>query len=108
VFSGGVYDDIIEAAGGENAFPSDKPDPELTSNLNAESLASADVDVLVIGLSDPAEKDRAKQLADQLFTQYPQWEAAKRKTYAVISDGAFIGPANAYAVEKIAHVAHPQ
>ncbi|MER6010649.1 ABC transporter substrate-binding protein [Streptomyces bluensis] len=108
VFSGGVYDDIIEKAGGENAFSSDKPNPELTSNLNAEALASADVDVLVIGLSDPSEKSKVKQLADQLFKKYPQWDASKSRTYTAISDGAFIGPANAYAVEKIADAAHPQ
>ncbi|MEU9891001.1 ABC transporter substrate-binding protein [Sphaerisporangium sp. NPDC051011] len=108
VFSGGVYDDIIKAAGGENAFPSDKPNPELTSNLSAEALASAHVDVLVIGLSDPSEKDKVEQLADQLFKKYPQWEASKTKTYTTISDGAFIGPTNAYAVEKIADEAHPQ
>ncbi|WP_215449652.1 ABC transporter substrate-binding protein [Streptomyces sp. ATCC 21386] len=108
VFSGGVYDDIIEKAGGENAFPSDKPDPELTSNLNAEALASADVDVLVIGLSDPSEKAKVKQMADQLFKKYPQWKASKTKTYTTVSDGAFIGPSNVYAVEKIADAAHPQ
>ncbi|MEU2990435.1 ABC transporter substrate-binding protein [Streptomyces griseoincarnatus] len=108
VFSGGVYDDIIEAAGGENAFPSDKPNPELTSNLSAEALASAEVDVLVIGLSDPSEKSKAKQFADQLFKKYPQWAASKTKTYTSVSDGAFIGPTNAYAVEKIADAAHPQ
>ncbi|MFE7976086.1 hypothetical protein [Streptomyces shenzhenensis] len=103
-----VYDDIIQAAGGENAFPSDKPNPELTSNLSAEALGSADVDVLVIGLSDPSEKGKVKQLANQLFKQYPQWEASKTKTYTSVSDGAFIGPTNAYAVEKIADAAHPQ
>ncbi|GAA1302035.1 ABC transporter substrate-binding protein [Saccharothrix xinjiangensis] len=108
VFSGGIYDDVIEAAGGENAFPSDEPNPELTSNLNAEALASADVDVLVIGLSDPSEADEADQLADRLFRQYPQWEASKTRIYATVADGAFLGPANAYAVEKIADAAHPR
>ncbi|MFI1708541.1 ABC transporter substrate-binding protein [Streptomyces griseoruber] len=108
VFSGGVHDDIIEAAGGENAFPSDQPNPELTSNLSAEALASADVDVLVIGLSDPSEKGEVQQLADQLFQQYPQWEASQTKTYTSISDGAFVGPTNAYAVEAIADAAHPR
>jgi iron complex transport system substrate-binding protein len=108
VFSGGIYDDIIEAAGGENAFPSDKPNPDLTSTLNAEALASAAVDVVVIGLSDPSEVDRADQLARQLFEKYPQWNASKTRTYTAISDGAFLGPANAYAVEKIADAAHPR
>jgi iron complex transport system substrate-binding protein len=108
VFSGGIYDDIIRTAGGENAFPSGKPNPELTSNLNAEALASAEVDVLVIGLSDPSERTRVAQLADQLFQQYPQWQASKTRTYTTVSDGAFLGPANAYAVEKIADAAHPR
>jgi iron complex transport system substrate-binding protein len=108
VFSGGVYDDVIEAAGGENAFPSDKPNPELTSGLNAEALASAEVDVLVLGLSDPSEKDRVAQLADQLFRAYPQWAASRSRTYTAVSDGVFLGPANAYAVEKIADATHPK
>ena len=109
VFSGGVYDDIIRAAGGENAFPSSKPNPELTSNLSPEALASAHVDVLVIGLFELSEAGgRAKQYAEQLFTRYPQWQASKTKTFVVVSDSAFIGPTNAYAVEKIADAAHPQ
>ncbi|WP_229904723.1 ABC transporter substrate-binding protein [Lentzea cavernae] len=108
VFSGGIYDDIIDAAGGVNAFPSDKPNHELTSNLNAEALVTAEVDVVVIGLSDPSEVDEVDQLAGRLFQQYPQWKASKSRTYAVISDGAFLGPANAHAVEKIADAAHPR
>ncbi|MET7320237.1 ABC transporter substrate-binding protein [Streptomyces sp. NPDC005549] len=108
IFSGGVYDDIIEKAGGENSFPSDTPDPNLTSTLSAEALASAEVDVLVIGLSEPSEKSKVDQLANQLFKKYPQWKASRTKSYTSISDGAFIGPANVYAVEKIADAAHPQ
>ncbi|MFK0121109.1 ABC transporter substrate-binding protein [Streptomyces sp. NPDC090994] len=108
VFSGGVYDDIIEKAGGENSFPSDTPDPDLTSTLSAETLASAEVDVLVIGLTYPSEEAKAEQLADQLFKKYPQWKASQTRTYTYLSDGAFIGPANVYAVEKIADAAHPQ
>ena len=109
VFSGGVYDDIIRAAGGVNSFPSGKPNPELTSNLSPEALAAGQVDVLVIGLTDQSEAgERAKQYAEQLFAKYPQWQASKSKTYVTISDSAFIGPMNAYAVEKIADAAHPR
>lgn len=108
VFSGGVYDDVIDAAGGVNAFPSDKPNPDLTSTLNAEALAAADVDVLVIGLTDPSEKGKEGQFAEQLFRQYPQWEASRTKTYTSIADAAFLGPANVFAVEKIADAAHPR
>ena len=46
--------------------------------------------------------------AGRLFTQYPLWKAWRTKTYTSISDGAFIGPTNAYAVEAIADAAHPQ
>lgn len=108
VFSGGVYDDIIAKAGGENSFPSDKPNPDLTSTLNAEAMAAADVDVLVVGISGPEEKGKEQQLAEQLFQQYPQWAAAKTKTWTSIADAAFLGPANVFAIEKIADAAHPQ
>lgn len=108
VFSGGVYDDIIEKAGGENSFPSDGPDPDLTSTLSPEALASAEVDVLVVGLTDPSEEPEVKRLADQLFAKYPQWSASRTKTYTSLADGAFIGPANVRAVEKIADATHPR
>ena len=54
------------------------------SNINAEQLAKADVDVLVIGLFQPNEN--ADAYAQALFKQYPQWNAAKTNTYTSVAD----------------------
>lgn len=103
VFSGNIYDSVVRAAGGEPAFPNGGWD--LTSNLSAEQLAAAPVDVLVIGAYRPGEDLDAE--AAKLFAAYPQWNASKSKSYVKVSDGIYLGPANADAIEKIARVAHP-
>lgn len=103
VFSGTIYDSVARAAGGEPSFPDGGWD--LTGNLSAEQLAAAQVDVLVVGAYRPGEDLDAE--AAKLFAAYPQWNASKNKTYVKVSDGIYLGPANADAIEKIAHVAHP-
>lgn len=103
VFSGTIYDSVVRAAGGEPSFPDGGWD--LTGNLSAEQLAAAPVDVLVVGAYRPGEDLDAE--AAKLFAAYPQWNASKNKTYVKVSDGIYLGPANADAIEKIAHVAHP-
>lgn len=102
VFGGGIYDDIIERAGGKNAFAG-KNTTEL-AEINAEALASANVDVLVIGLFQPNEDDTL--LAADLFRKFPGWQASKTRTYTSVSDGFYLGPLNTDAVRKIADVAH--
>ncbi|MEV4116687.1 ABC transporter substrate-binding protein [Nonomuraea sp. NPDC049695] len=103
VMTGGIYDDVIKAAGGVNAFAGQTAD--LTRTLNKEQLATAQVDVLVVGLFTPGENGDKK--AAELFAAYPQWAASKSRTYAVVSDGVYLGPLNAWAVEKISKVVHP-
>lgn len=103
VMTGGIYDDVIRAAGGTNAFSGRGEDT--TRTLNKEQLATAQVDVLVVGLFTPDENGDA--LAARLFAAYPQWNAAKTKTYAVVSDSVYLGPLNALGVEKISEVLHP-
>ncbi|WP_433436186.1 ABC transporter substrate-binding protein [Nonomuraea sp. CA-141351] len=103
VMTGGIYDDVIKAAGGVNAFAGQTADA--TRTLNKEQLATAQVDVLVVGLFTPEEK--GDEEAAKLFAAYPQWAAAKSKTYTVVSDGVYLGPLNASAVEKISKVVHP-
>ncbi|WP_378624976.1 ABC transporter substrate-binding protein [Nonomuraea guangzhouensis] len=103
VMTGGIYDDVIKAAGGVNAFAGQTADA--TRTLNKEQLATAEVDVLVVGLFTPQEKGDAE--AAKLFAAYPNWAAAKSKTYTVVSDGVYLGPLNAGAVEKISKVVHP-
>ncbi|MBT0567847.1 ABC transporter substrate-binding protein [Williamsia sp. CHRR-6] len=103
VFSGGVYDDILNAAGARNSFPNAGDD--LTSTLNAEKLAAANVDVLAIGLFTPDED--GPSLAQALFDKYPQWSASKNKKYVIVSDSVYFGPLNNIAVRKIAQAVHP-
>lgn len=103
VMSGGIYDSVVQAAGGEPSLANGGP--ELTASLSAERLAAADVDVLVLGTWQSGEDLDAE--ARKLFAAYPQWSASKTKTYATVSDGVYLGPANAAAIEKIAGVAHP-
>lgn len=102
VFGGGIYDDIVSRAGGVNAFAG-RTSAEL-AEINAEALAAAKVDVLVIGLFQ--QNENAEQLAAGLFAKFPQWEASKTRTYTSVSDSFYLGPLNAVAVEKIADAAH--
>ncbi|WP_028477833.1 ABC transporter substrate-binding protein [Nocardia sp. CNY236] len=103
IFSGNIYDSVVRAAGGEPTFPDGGW--ELTGNLSAEQLANAEVDVLIIGALS-ADEDLDAEAA-KLFAAYPHWNASKNNTYAKVSDGIYLGPANADAIEKIARVAHP-
>jgi iron complex transport system substrate-binding protein len=102
VFGGGIYDDIIERAGARNAFAG-RTTAEL-AEINAEALAAADVDVLVIGLFQANED--AELLAEDLFKKFPGWQASKTKTFTSVSDGFYLGPLNTDAVRKIADAAH--
>ncbi|MCM6772501.1 ABC transporter substrate-binding protein [Nocardia sp. CDC159] len=105
VFGGGIYDDIIAKAGGRNAFAG-KTSDEL-AQINAEALASAPVDLVVIGRYRPDED--ADRMASELFARFPAWPAARTHRYLTLSDSPYLGPLNATAVEKIADaLAHPQ
>jgi iron complex transport system substrate-binding protein len=103
VMSGGIYDDVVRASGGQNTF--EGKGPAFTSSVSSEQLAAAQVDCVVIGRytpgGDPAEE------AAKLFAAYPQWQASKTKTWVAASDGLYLGPENAAAVEKIAKTIHP-
>lgn len=96
-FTGPFYDSIITAAGGVATFVGE--DSNFAAQLNAEALAAADVDVLVIGLFLPDEQ--ADVYAQELFKQYPEWNASKTKTYTSVADSFYLGPLNAIAIEKI-------
>ncbi|HEX6344963.1 ABC transporter substrate-binding protein [Umezawaea sp.] len=102
VFGGGVYDDVIAKAGGTNPFGG-KTFAEL-AEVNIEALASAQVDVLVIGLFRGTEN--AEALAADLFARFPQWEASRTRTFTSVSDSIYLGPLNAVAVTRIADAAH--
>lgn len=103
VMAGGIYDDIVSAAGGTNVFPGATND-EMT-NLSKEQLAAANVDLLALGTFTPDEN--AEQEAMAIFEAYPQWEASKNKAWIAVSDSVYFGPLNSIAVEKIARAIHP-
>ncbi len=45
--------------------------------------------------------------AADLMKKFPQWKASKTKTFTTTADGIYLGPLNAWSVEKIAKAAHP-
>lgn len=103
VMAGGIYDDVLAAAGAVNSFPGGSD--ELTSTLNMEKLAAAQVDLLVVGAFMPEEKPADE--AQKLFAAYPQWAASKNKAFITVSDSVYFGPLNSIAVTKIAKAVHP-
>jgi iron complex transport system substrate-binding protein len=103
VLAGGTYDRVLAAAGGVSSFP--PASRTFTRTIGAEQLAAADVDLLVIGAISPREDLPA--IAERLFAAYPQWAASRRRAWVGVSDGMFLGPTNAWAIEKIAKAAHP-
>ncbi|PPG28601.1 ABC transporter iron(III)/siderophore-binding protein [Pseudoclavibacter sp. RFBG4] len=103
VFLGGIFDDVLTRAGVGGAL--DGGGLDFTSSIDAEQLAAADVDILVVGGFMRDEDLDAEAAA--LFAEYPQWDAAKNNKYVTVSDGVYVGPTNAAAVTKIAQAAHP-
>jgi iron complex transport system substrate-binding protein len=99
VFAGPLVDSIIEAAGGVNAFDG-VPSFNDGAMINAEALAAADVDVLMVGLFFAGEN--AADYAAAIFAQYPQWDAAKNNAFVAVSDSFYLGPYNAVGIQKIA------
>ncbi len=103
VFTGGIFDAVLAAAGAVPGFPD--ADAEFVRTVNAEQLAAAEVDLLVVGACTPGEV--TEQDAQRLFDAFPQWAASRDRRFVGVSDGAYLGPANAYAIEEIARAAHP-
>ncbi|MFD7933453.1 ABC transporter substrate-binding protein [Streptomyces sp. NPDC059755] len=102
VVAKGIYNDILAKAGGSNAFES--ASETSFADLSQEKVAATDVDALVvIGYNDP---DPAAY-AEKLLKEFPQWPAAKNKTYVALSDSMYLGPSNDLAVAKIAEMLHP-
>ncbi|MFJ9817779.1 ABC transporter substrate-binding protein [Streptomyces sp. NPDC101151] len=102
VVARGIYNDILTNAGGSNAFAS--ASKTSFADLSKEKVAATDVDALVvIGYNDPDPAAYAKKL----LKEFPQWPAAKKNKYVVLSDSMYLGPSNDLAVEKIAKMLHP-
>lgn len=103
VFTGGIFNTLLAAAGAVPAFPD--ADTEFVRTVNAEQLAAVEVDLLVVGAYTPGEV--TEQDAQRLFDAFPLWTASRDRRFVRVSDGVYLGPANVYAIEKIARAAHP-
>ncbi|MDX3386997.1 ABC transporter substrate-binding protein [Streptomyces niveiscabiei] len=102
VVSRGIFNDILAKAGAANAFA----DAATTTfaDLSKEKAAATSVDALVvIAYNDP----NPAAYAEKLLKEFPQWPAARSKTYVTLSDSMYLGPSNDLAVEKIARTLHP-
>ncbi|MGW3204266.1 ABC transporter substrate-binding protein [Streptomyces sp. NPDC001135] len=103
VVAHGIYNDILTKAGGSNAFES--ASKTSFADLSKEKVAATDVDALVvIGYNDPHPAAYAKKL----LKEFPQWPAARKNKYVVLSDSMYLGPSNDLAVRKIAQMLHPE
>ncbi|MFF2007522.1 ABC transporter substrate-binding protein [Streptomyces sp. NPDC058195] len=99
----GIYNDILAKAGGSNAFAS--ASKTSFADLSKEEVAATEVDALVVvSYNDPDPTGYAKKL----LKEFPQWPAAGKNTFVVLSDSMYLGPSNDLAVEKIARMLHPE
>ncbi|WP_416966909.1 ABC transporter substrate-binding protein [Streptomyces sp. 4F14] len=102
VVAQGIYNDILAKAGGANAF--ENASTTSFADLSKEKVAATSIDALVvIGYNDP----NPAAYAQKLLKEFPQWPAAKNKTYVTLSDSMYLGPSNDLAVQKIATMLHP-
>jgi iron complex transport system substrate-binding protein len=97
-----IWNDIMAKAGVTNIFAG--ASDQMFANPSREQVAKADVELLVV--VNYMSKDPAAD-AKKLFDEFPQWDASKTRSYVVLSDSIYLGPSNDIAVDKIAHVAHP-
>lgn len=99
VFVGPFTDSVLEAAGGVNAFDGFESF-SMATTITAEQLAAADVDVLAVGVFLPGED--AELYAQDIFAQFPQWEAAKNNAWISIAESFYLGPYNSVGIQKLA------
>jgi iron complex transport system substrate-binding protein len=97
-----IWNDIMAKAGVDNIFAG--ASDQMFANPSGEQVAKADVELLVV--VNYMSKDPAAD-AKKLFDEFPQWDASRNKSFVVLSDSIYLGPSNDVAVDKIAHVAHP-
>ena len=55
--------------------------------------------MLLVGVFLPEED--ADLYAQDIFAQYPQWDAAKNNAYASIAESFYLGPYNAVGIQKL-------
>ncbi|PPG28603.1 hypothetical protein C5E10_13520 [Pseudoclavibacter sp. RFBG4] len=65
VLAGGIYDDLITTAGGENVFPSD------ATFVSKEEFAAADADVILVGTFPGQDFATQKAFLEENFPDHP-------------------------------------
>ena len=98
-----IWNDIMARAGVTNVFAG--ASDQMFADPSREQVAKADVEVLIV--VDYLSKDPAADAA-RLFDEFPQWDAARDRSFVVLSDSIYLGPSNDLAIDRIAHVAHPE
>ncbi|MEU1786551.1 ABC transporter substrate-binding protein [Streptomyces sparsogenes] len=102
IAANGIWNDILRRAGGSNAFSS--ATPNTFADLSKEKVAAEAVDALVVISYQDRDPDG---YARKLLKEFPQWPAARKHRYLVLSDSMYLGPSNDIAVERIARMLHP-
>lgn len=103
IAAGGIWNDVIDKAGGVNPFNRDDGTTFVT--ISKEQLAVTPIDGLVVINYRSPDIDA---VAKRILTQFPQWTATQTNNYAVLSDSIYLGPNNDLAVQRIAKLAHPE
>ncbi|MEU7139919.1 ABC transporter substrate-binding protein [Nocardia sp. NPDC046473] len=103
IAAGGIWDDVIDKAGGVNPFNRDDGTTFVT--ISKEQLAVTPIDGLIVVNYRSPDIDAA---AKRILEQFPQWSATKTNNYAVLSDSIYLGPSNDIAVQRIAKLVHPE
>lgn len=103
IAAGGIWNDVIDKAGGVNPFNRDDGTTFVT--ISKEQLAVTPVDGLVVVNYRSPDIDA---VAERILAQFPQWNATKTDNYAVLSDSIYLGPSNDVAVARLAKLVHPE
>ncbi|WP_069163474.1 ABC transporter substrate-binding protein [Nocardia altamirensis] len=103
IAAGGIWNDVIDKAGGVNPFKRDDGTTFVT--ISKEQLAVTPIDgLIVVNYRNPDIDGAAKRI----LAQFPQWPAAQTNNYAVLADSIYLGPSNDVAVQRIAKLVHPE
>ena len=97
VFGGGIFDDIVNRAGGVNAFGG-LTDQQLGA-LNVEAARRCERGRA--GDRPVSAGRRRQEVRGKAVRAVPAVAASKTKTYTSVSDSFYLGPLNAVAVKRI-------
>lgn len=99
VLAGGIYDDAITTAGGENAFPSD------AVLVSKEEFAASDADVILIGTFEGQDFDTLRDYVTATFPDLPAVKDGQLTEIPVADTDASISVMRG--LTQIANAIHP-